>query len=263
MLWVRKSILTEQIYNADKRVDNALTAIRSQVRALEFSVNTSIKQAATRVYIMLNNYGDVANKPYEQQIGDITAILKQITTGGAYYADIATLSTYTNYLPTLVSELSSAFTLLKNLITERGAKNVTKPDKTFKEVRREIEKIYHKIVIIINAGDILGASDAFTVFINHLNAEIELLNEEFHRIQYDISKAEPEPVEPKAYTGKPITFIPKVLYVTTKGTVQLELGKDFDIVFKNNVNVGNATCNIHGKGAYKGKKIITFIIKRI
>jgi uncharacterized linocin/CFP29 family protein len=57
--------------------------------------------------------------------------------------------------------------------------------------------------------------------------------------------------------------VPEVLFVTPKdGTLKLELGKDYNVSYKNNVNVGNATCIIHGKGAYKGRKMVTFIIAR-
>ena len=34
------------------------------------------------------------------------------------------------------------------------------------------------------------------------------------------------------------------------------------MTFRNNVDAGNAKCTIHGKGAYKGRKTVTFIIAR-
>lgn len=37
---------------------------------------------------------------------------------------------------------------------------------------------------------------------------------------------------------------------------------DFSVTYRNNVNVGTATLILHGKGAYKGQKIVTFNIAR-
>jgi hypothetical protein len=47
-----------------------------------------------------------------------------------------------------------------------------------------------------------------------------------------------------------------------KETVQLSLGADFAVTYKNNVHVGTAELTIHGKGAYKGQKTVTFNIAR-
>jgi hypothetical protein len=53
-----------------------------------------------------------------------------------------------------------------------------------------------------------------------------------------------------------------VLYVTEKETLRLELGKDFNISYKNNVEVGNATCILRGKGGFRGRRVVTFVIVR-
>jgi hypothetical protein len=47
-----------------------------------------------------------------------------------------------------------------------------------------------------------------------------------------------------------------------KETKNLSLGKDFDVSYKNNTNVGTAEVIIHGKGAYKGQFTVTFNIAR-
>jgi hypothetical protein len=52
-----------------------------------------------------------------------------------------------------------------------------------------------------------------------------------------------------------------VRYTDSKGA-QLELvfAKDFTLTYKGNDRVGTATISIHGKGAYKGVKVVTFNI---
>jgi hypothetical protein len=115
----------------------------------------------------------------------------------------------------------------------------------------------------IDATATLDETNLYTEFIKQLNEYITYLNEHTHQhAKKDIKHAEPEPIDPQLYTGFPITPTPKVYDQTSKGTIMLELGKDYNVSYKDNVNVGNAQCIIRGKGAYSGSKIVTFIIKR-
>jgi hypothetical protein len=257
--WVKKSVLTDKIAEADRAMDRSLTAIKSLVRAQEYSSNTTIADAARRVYVMLKGYGTVNRKSYESQEGDMRAILRQLQSGGAYYNDANTLG-----LGTLVNELQSAFTAFLNLLKQRDDKSLQKPDKTSKEVRQETDSIYLRIAKLVNAGAELNpTSTVYSAFINALNPEIDRLNAEFHPVKSDISTCEPEPIPQQMYTGRPLTPTPRVLYVTPHdGTIQLELGKDYNLTFRHNIEVGNAECTIHGKGKYKGRKTVTFIIIR-
>jgi hypothetical protein len=107
----------------------------------------------------------------------------------------------------------------------------------------------------------LNLSQDFIDFINAINPEIEYLNNEFHRVKYDIATAEPAPIDPQPYTGKACTPVPEVIFRKDDKMIALVLGKDFSLTYKNNINVGNADCIIHGKGAYKGLRTVTFIIK--
>jgi hypothetical protein len=256
MSWVKKSVLTKQIEEANRRMDRALTALRVQVRAQTFSLTQNIAAAANRVYTMLMGYGNVNAKSYEYQDGDVRSILQQLTGSGEYVTDASTLG-----LSASINELQASFSIFEQLLKQRDDKSLKKPEKTFREVRKGIEGVYRQIETIINANAVVNASPVFATFINNLNPEIERLNREYHRVRLDIGESEPEPIQPQIYTGKPLTPTPKVLYVTPHdGTVQLELGKDFDITFDHNVEVGNAECTVHGKGAYKGRKTVTFVI---
>ncbi|MDR1372356.1 MAG: hypothetical protein LBJ17_04415, partial [Dysgonamonadaceae bacterium] len=135
--------------------------------------------------------------------------------------------------------------------------------KTFHQIKKEIEPIYHEIAAIINANALVNTDPGFEKIITRLNPEIDLLNKEFHHVRHNLSKAQPSKIPDQQYTGLPITPIPEVFLKTTdKGTIRLELGKDFNIRFKDNVEIGNATLTIHGKSSYKGKKTVTFTIER-
>jgi hypothetical protein len=69
--------------------------------------------------------------------------------------------------------------------------------------------------------------------------------------------------ERQGNTGQFVTPLPQGLYVTEReNTVKLKSGKDFNLTCKDNVNVGNAECTIHGKDPYRRTKTVTFIISR-
>lgn len=259
MEWVKKSILTGQIAEADHRVDQALVALNAQVHAMEYNPVPAKAEAAHGLKIMLKNYGSVYSKPYEEQEGDVRAILLQLR--GAYSADVTLLG-----LSAYVDELDVAFEEFRQQLAQRDTKSLQKPDETFPTVRRGIEAVYHRMVTLVDAGAALNTSPDFAALIDKLNPEIERLNAEFHRHRKDIGAGDAcvvEPISTQPYTGKAVTVLPRVYYREEgKPTVELVFSKDFSVTYRNNVNVGTATLILHGKGAYKGQKIVTFNIAR-
>ena len=62
----------------------------------------------------------------------------------------------------------------------------------------------------------------------------------------------------KTFTGKKIEPKPILKF----GQKKLTLGKDYNIKYKNNINVGKGIIIIKGKNSYTGTRIITFKIKK-
>jgi hypothetical protein len=253
--WYRKSALTAAIADADHQLDNALVGFAAQVNGARYNSVPEEATAAERLHIMLRSYGNVIRKPYLQEVGAVEAILVHLN--GDLALDVQTVR-LTQWIP----EIQSALTTFVSLMQQREAQSLNKPEQGFPEVRRGIEDVWHSIVTLVDSGAALNTSVEFADLINKLNPEIEYLNKEFHRAKHDIAHAEPAPIKQQPYTGAPCTPLPEVLYPTEKETLRLELGKDFNITYKNNTNVGNAECTIHGKGKYKGHKTVTFIIAR-
>jgi hypothetical protein len=111
----------------------------------------------------------------------------------------------------------------------------------------------------------MGTSADFAAFITKINPLIERVNVQFHRKpKKDIVLAQPEKIPNQLYNGGgQITPIPKVFYNTPKGNIELVLGLDFTVSYKNNREVGTATLTIKGINSYKGKKLVTFMIERM
>ncbi|MDR1371518.1 MAG: DUF6261 family protein [Dysgonamonadaceae bacterium] len=262
MDWQRRSPITKEIKEADKRQDTALTALRILVKGQTYSFGAPNAAAAERVYMMLNKYGNVNRKPYQSQIGDIESILRQLA--GPYSSDVTWLLQYAPTISAQITELKNANIDFKTKLNSRGKYYNTKPDKTFHQIQKEIEPIYHEIARIINANAITKTDPGFAAIINLLNPEIDILNLEFHRIRHNLSKSKIVSIPEQYYTGLPVTPTPEVfIQPLDEETVRLEIGKDYNLRFIDNVEVGNATLTIHGVGSYKGKKSISFIIKRV
>jgi hypothetical protein len=256
MAWVKKSAFTAEIAAADHRIDRALVAFNALVRAKEYSLTPDIAEAAHRMRIMCRNYGTLYNKSYDEENGGVYVILEHLT--GAYAADVALLG-----LGDCVTELQGAYTEFQELLARRTAELIHKPGETFVAVRRAIEAEYHQIVTRVNAGALLNISPDFAAFIDTLNPQIERLNAEFHRVRRNIAAADPAPIPPQTYTGEPLTPMPEVYFLTSKGEVEkLTFSKDYNLTYRHNKNVGNAECIIHGKGLYYGHKTSSFNIMR-
>ncbi|MDR3184539.1 MAG: DUF6261 family protein [Prevotellaceae bacterium] len=254
MKWVRRSVLTAQIAAAARRTARSLVSLNTQVRALKYSLTPGVAMATREIYLMLKNYGVVYHKPYGEQCGDLLAIVGLLT--GKYAGDVALLG-----LGSHVTELHDALAEFNRLLELRGAERLHKPVDTFKEARRGIEGVYHEMVVKVNAGAALRVSPDFTALINLLNPEIDRLNVEFHSPRRDISVVRIDGIPPQTYTGSYITPLPGVYYTGAKGnTGKLALGKDYNLTYRNNMNVGTAECTIRGKNLYHGHKTITFNI---
>ncbi|MDR1680163.1 MAG: DUF6261 family protein [Prevotellaceae bacterium] len=254
MEWVRRSVLTVQIAQTDTKLDRTLVALNMQARALEYSTSAPVAAAATSLYNMLHSYGKVYSKSYDDQSGDIRAILTHLQ--GDYAAAVTTLG-----VGTLVANINSAFNEFRGLLAQRSLIENQKPEDTFPVVRKGIEGVYHKITTVADAYSITGNQGMIT-FIGTLNGEIERLNEEFHRAKHNIAHARLDDIPHQAYTGLAITPLPNVYYpVSDTEEEKLELGKDFNLTFNKNIKPGNASCTVHGKGKYKDRQTVTFIIE--
>ncbi|MDR0393832.1 MAG: DUF6261 family protein [Tannerella sp.] len=257
MQWIRKSILTEWIAEADRQIDRLLVGINALVKASLHSTSATTRNAAHKIQIMLKQYGRISRESYDEEAGDVRAIIEQFD--GPYAAEVTTLG-LTNW----VNDLSTAFEHFEDLLRRRETERSAKPPCTTREVRKGIEDVYHQMVEIINANSVANTSPDFAAFIDILNPDIERLNAEFARSQKDLGRSDHtvvDPIDTQQYTGKPVTPLPLVHYREEgKPAAELIFGKDFTITYRNNVHTGTAELTIHGRGSYRGAKTVTFNI---
>jgi ribosomal protein S28E/S33 len=261
--WSGLTALTKQITEANLRLDHAFSEITAKVKGLvRFGDTLAITETAKRIQAMLKHYGKVKVKFYDDETGTVEIILENLN--GPFAADVITLG-----IGGLRDALQAAYDKLLALLREREAAEGTRPkdplneNDTFAKLRKEFAELYREIEEIINSGAALELSQEFGLFIDVWNPEIEHYDREFGGGRTSLKNAQIAPIPEQLFTGHPITVPVKVFVKTKDGMKELTPGTDFYATFKNNVEVGNAKCTVHGKGKYKGSQTITFAIERV
>jgi hypothetical protein len=258
--WAHKSEVTDKISAADANIDSIMVAINGLVQTGRHSTGSAIKASGDKVYHKLQQYGRITRKAYSEQVGDLQALLEDFA--GDYSHDVDNLG-----MGIQVQLLGVTLNTFVNLLNQRDDERVDKPLYTAEETRKHLEDIYHQMAFIINANAATSEDAAeFITFIEHLNPEIERVNAEVRPAKKNIGiigRLVIATILRQIYTGLPIIVIPEVYYIEEDGSaVRLWLGKDFEVTYRNNIDVGTAEVTIHGKGDYTGQAITKFNIAR-
>jgi hypothetical protein len=256
----RGSELSKRLAQADKRVDSIIIGINNIINAGLHHFDQQIQEAAKILKDRMKVFGSIRNKPYEEESAAVKLLITDLNGKHAQQRDLLGLRDW-------VDQLTIAEDEFEQLFKQRNTELAQRPDFNLKDTRKEIDAVYQKIIAIIDATTIADPSQNFDAFIRELNEEIEYVIEHSHRrVKKDLGAGEHtvvEPIDTQTYTGKPIIVIPQVYYREEgKPTVELVFSVDFNVTYKNNTNVGTADLIIHGKGKYKGQKIVTFNIER-
>ncbi|HKK82155.1 MAG TPA: DUF6261 family protein, partial [Prolixibacteraceae bacterium] len=86
---IRKNPLTADISTADDWRDALGTGLMYMVKGATYHYTPAKREAAKRVLVVIENYGDINRKSYDEQTAAINSMVKDLQTG--YAGDIATL----------------------------------------------------------------------------------------------------------------------------------------------------------------------------
>ncbi|MDR0725321.1 MAG: DUF6261 family protein [Prevotellaceae bacterium] len=248
----KSSDYTEQIAAADHRDDRLIIGINETVRAALYHFDPNIVAAAQSLSLRLEAFGDIPNKSYEEEAAAIGILVDEFQSP-EYSTKVNLLG-----LTPWISELAEAVADFEQLLKRRNVEQSDKPQQRLRDIRKEIELVYRDMTAHINSAATLDTTGAYTEFINRLNTQIAYFNDHNHHpAPKSVKTANVAPVPVQAYTGKAITPIP----VVHLGEVELTFAKDFSLVYKNNIERGVAEIGIVGKGAYAGRKNVTFNIE--
>jgi hypothetical protein len=218
--------------------------------------DAEIVDAAKKLQILLKTFRNSESKAYEEEIAAVKLLVVDLN-GDAYSRQASQVG-----LTPWIEELSAAATNFEALFNQRNIEYAERPQDNLRDIRKETDNIYRQITDYIGAGTIINGAEPYAAFVEQLNEDITYFNEHsHHHAKHDLTHAAVDSIADQPFAGKPVTPIPVVRYTDSKGTtVELIFSKDFSLTYKDNDRVGTAEVILHGKGGYKGTKVITFSI---
>ena len=161
-----KSEFTAKIHEADKARDEIYLGIVETNTAALRHFNPNVRQAADRLKILFDTYGNVVNKPLNEETSAIYNILQELK--GKYTADVASVG-ITQWVTELENRNKAFETLVKERFDETAARTT---DIVMKQARAQLDEVYKTIVERINALAVVEGVATYEAFIKTLNAVI-------------------------------------------------------------------------------------------
>jgi hypothetical protein len=257
---VKASGYTEELAETDRRVDRDLVGINSVVNAALHHFDPSVVAAAKNLELRLKSFrGEIEKKSYEEESAAVKILVNDLQTTYAPQVMVVGLDGW-------VTDIAAAQAAFEQLFILRNTELSNRPQERLINVRHENETRYRGIIDRIDAYTTLNGDADCSTFIGELNHEITYFNEHTHyHAKKNIAAALVDEIPPQPYVKEmPATPIPRVWYREKEDQplAALVFAKDFDVIYKHNDKIGNAELFIRGKGAYKGKKEVTFIIEQ-
>jgi hypothetical protein len=162
---VRGSAISDDLADVDAQRDLTFSGLDSSVKSMLFHFDAATKAAALRVEKLLDTYGKVPDKPYDQETGAITKLVNDLQ---GNYSNDATLLGINAWVIEL-QRLNIQFDTLKN---SRYAEGAAKPQENLKLARKQTDKVYKDIVKRINALVVINGETEYKGFVTDLNERI-------------------------------------------------------------------------------------------
>jgi hypothetical protein len=263
---ILKSALTPVIEDHEKERDQLFRGFSGAVKSYLHHFEEEKREAARKIEVILEHYGNIAAKPYDEETAAIEDLHRELLKQENYpYVVGLGLG---EWLGRLVQTSRNFDGLLMARYDEIGKR----PDLHMKSIRSEVDKVFRAILDLLESLVRVNGPETNAAFLAELNAvmkrykDILAQEEGRRRPKKDLGAGDHTVVEPiptQGYTGKPVVVIPRVYYREEgKPTVELVFTTDFTVTYKNNTEVGTADLIVHGTGKYKGQKTVTFNIAR-
>lgn len=162
---VVKSALTAKIHDADAARDDTFIGLLDVCRGMCRHFTPATKDAALRIQVVLETYGDVAHKPLNEETSAIYNLVQELN--GKHAADLAATG-----IDQWVAELKARNEAFENLVKERFDETAAKTDVVLKDARKAADEAYKQLCDIINVRVVLDGVTDYEAFIRTLNAVI-------------------------------------------------------------------------------------------
>lgn len=166
---IRKSLISDELVVADIERDEVVHGFEDAVKSGLNHFNAEVRTSARRLQVLLDTYGNVAEKSYEAETGALKGLVKELTTTFAPDMATATLTGWT----TAIDAKNKAFDDLKNLrYTDEAAKTTLR----MKQERVKTDASCRRILERINALIVVEGDAAYAGFAKEMNERIYAYN---------------------------------------------------------------------------------------
>jgi len=168
-----KSEFTAKIHEADKARDDIWIGIEEMVTASHRHFNASVRDAAARLKIVLDTYGNVASKSLDEETSAVYNILQDLQ--GKYAADVTAVG-----IAQWVAELKARNDALEALVKERDSEGASKTHVVMRDARKAADVAYKQICDIINVYIVLEGGASYETLVNTMNEVVARYKRKHH-----------------------------------------------------------------------------------
>jgi len=163
---VRKSANTGPIELADKDRDEVVNGLTANVKSQLKHFDEEKRAAAARYKILLDQYGDIANKPYDDETAAIHKLV--LDSRGSFAGDVSILT-----LTDWVNVLDTKNLFFQSLKNDRHSEAAKKTLARMKTERVDVDAAYKKIIKRVNALIVVNGPAIHDGFVRELNSRID------------------------------------------------------------------------------------------
>ena len=164
--FVRKSDLTDALVECDAVRDNTCRGFTDFIKSACNHYNPMVKQSALRVQVVLDEFGNIAAKSFDEETAAIVSLNSKLNQ--YYEADVETLG-----IAGWLEELQVNNESFEQLMRHRYSKEAIKTQLRMKSVRHEVDDAYRTIIDRINALIIVNGEANYKEFVDEMNERID------------------------------------------------------------------------------------------
>ena len=165
-----KSSITAQIQEADKARDNIWQGLVETNSTALRHFSEEVREAAKRLKIVFDTYGNIARKSLSEQTSATYNILQDLESG-KYAPDVARAG-----LGQWVAELKARNIALAELMRDRVDEGSVKVDIVLRKARTQLDEAYYAIAERVNAFVVIDGVADYEPFIRKMNINIAKFN---------------------------------------------------------------------------------------
>lgn len=162
-----KSAYTAKLTQLDQKRDDIFRGLTLCVQSELFSVDKDEKEAAEKVEIVLQTYGNFSKENIRKETSEIDNLLQDLKSETySAFANKIGLDKWMNWLSDANNELNEIYTLRRDEYAER-------PDLNLKNIRKDSDVLFKEFRKMVDALEILQPSENLTKLIAKADATID------------------------------------------------------------------------------------------